>query len=86
MPEHKNAAYYAKTAPYAELRGGAVSTPALAREIYRVSFSVINTADGPINAEYPELQKAVGRGDILMFRAWYDDGSNAKIRALAAGR
>ena len=86
MPEHKNAAYYSKTAPYAELRGGAVSTPALAREIYRESFSVINTADGPIDAEYGQLQKAVEKGDILMFRAWYDDGSNTKIKALAGGR
>ena len=86
MPEHKNAAYYSKTAPYAELRGGAVSTPALAREIYPQSFSVINTADGRIDAEYLELQKAVKRGDILMFRAWYDDGSNEKIKALATGR
>jgi hypothetical protein len=84
MPEHKNAAYYSETAPYAELRGGISSTPEFVRGIYPGAFSVINTADGPIDQEYAELQKAVARGDILMFRAWFADPANEKVKNLTA--
>jgi hypothetical protein len=85
MPEHKDAAYYSTTAPYSELRGGFSSTPGFVRDIYPGAFSVINTADGAIDRQYAQLQKAVARGDILMFRAWFDDPANAKVRKLSAG-
>ena len=84
IPEHKNAAYYSKSAPYTELRGGSSSTPSMVRDIYSRAFSVINTADGPIDKEYTHLQKAVQQGDILMFRAWYQDPANKKINLLSA--
>ncbi len=86
MPEHKNALYYSKTAPYSELRGGYSSTPELVRDIYSEAFSVINVADGPVDKEYSNLQSAVARGDILMFRAWFNDPINVKIKRLSAGR
>ncbi|HEX4166823.1 MAG TPA: hypothetical protein VHZ55_15260 [Bryobacteraceae bacterium] len=82
IPEHKNAAYYSKTAPYCELRKGAASTPDLVRSIYPRSFSVINVADGPLDQNLEQLKQAVADGDILMFRAWFDDPLNAKIRGL----
>ncbi len=85
IPEHKNAAYYSTTAPYSALRDGVGSTPYLVRTIYRNAFSVIDTAGGPVESEYGQLKEAVGRGDILMFRAWFDDTANARIRALTAG-
>ncbi len=86
MPEHENAAYYSKTAPYTELRTGSTSTPALVRDIYQSAFSVINTADERIDADYQQLEKAVTHGDILMFRAWYEDPANAKVKALTLRR
>ena len=82
LPEHKNIAYYSKTAPYSELRGGNVSTPALVYQVYPDAFSVVNTADGQIDQHYSELEKAVSHGDILMFRGWYDDPANVKIRMI----
>lgn len=86
MPEHKNAAYYSKTAPYGELRGGYASTPALARGIYGRAFSVINTADGGIEAHAADLQRAFAAGDIAMFRAWYDDPANTQLKMILRGQ
>ena len=86
LPEHKNLVYYSKTAPYAELRGGTDATPAIVYRLYPRAFSVVNTADGPIEQHFPELERAVSRGDILMFRAWYDDPANAKIKRIYSKR
>lgn len=84
MPEQQNARYYAYTAPYDELRGGVVSTPEYVRRIYPAAFEVINTSDGPLDARHDELVAAVRRGDILLFRAWFDDPGNAKVKAIYA--
>ena len=84
IPEHKNLAYYAKSAPYSELRGSFAATPSLVAEVYPRAFSVINTADGPIDKSYSELIEAVRRGDILMFRGWFDDPANTKVKAIYA--
>ena len=86
MPEHKNTGYYGVTAPYAELRQGFASTPSAVRDVYPGAFSLINTADGPINARYADLQAAVAGGDIMMFRGWFDDGNNATIKSLYNGQ
>ncbi len=82
IPEHKNTAYYAKSAPYSECRGGSYSTPDLAAAIYPGAFSVINTADGLVDKHYNDLLAGVNRGDILMFRGWFDDPANTTIRAI----
>ncbi len=84
MPEHKNVRYYAYTAPYAELRGGNISTPERIRRIYPQAFTVLNVSDGDMETHHDELVAAVKRGDILLFRAWWDDPYNAKVKAVYA--
>lgn len=82
MPEHQNTRYYAYTAPYDELRGGVATTPADVRRVYPEAFEVINVADGPLDARRAELVQAVKRGNILLFRAWFDDAYNAKVKSI----
>ena len=88
IPEQKTADYWACSAPYSELRGGWASTPALARSLYPAAFSVLCVNDGPLAARHPELVAAVARGDVLLFRAWWDDPEQAEVRAIyrEAGR
>jgi hypothetical protein len=80
IPEHKNLEYYAYAAPYGDLRQGTTSTPSLAHAVYPGSFSVINTADGDLELKASELRAGVKSGDILMYRSWYPDPANAKVR------
>jgi hypothetical protein len=82
IPEQANTRYWASTAPYRELRGGTASTPEPVREIYPGAFSILNTADGPIEKRRPELVEAVKRGDILMFRAWWKDPEQVFVRGI----
>ncbi len=82
MPEHKDARYYAYTAPYMEFRQGFAGTPERVREIYPQSFSMIYVPDGPIDRRRPELVTSVKRGDILLFRAWFNDPLNEQVKAI----
>ena len=82
MPEQKSARYFAYTAPYSELRGGVVGTPEMVRAIYPESFSAIYVPDGDVDAHRAELVASVKRGDILLFRAWWNDPYNAKIKSI----
>ena len=84
MPEHQNVRYYGATAPYDELRGGVTATPERVRRVYSGAFTVINIADGDMDGHHAELVRAVRGGDILLFRAWFDDVANAKVRAIYA--
>ncbi len=86
IPEQKNIAYYAASSPYSELRSGYSSTSPLTRAIYKDAFSVINTADGPISKKTSALKTAVLRGDILMFRGWYDDPANRLVKEIVSRR
>ena len=73
MPEHSSPKYYAYTAPGLGLRDGHAETPSTVRAIYPTAFSVIYTADGPIQQQIDELRDGVLHGDILMYRSWFDD-------------
>jgi len=88
IPEQKTASYWASTAPYCELRGGWASTPLLPRLAYPHAFSVIAVNDGPLEGRHAELVAAVARGDVLMFRAWWDDPEQPAVSAIyrEAGR
>jgi hypothetical protein len=79
VPEHKNMLYYAYSAPYIEMRSG-LSTPPLVRGIYKKSFSIINVADGQVALKTAQLTKAVSEGDVLLFRAWFSDVANRRVR------
>ena len=84
MPEHKQVRYYGVSAPYAELRGGILGTPEHIRRIYPGTFTVLCTSDGDLDGHHTDLVAAVKRGDILLFRAWWDDPQNAKVKAIYA--
>jgi hypothetical protein len=82
IPEHSNLRYYAYSAPYKELSKGLISTPGLVRETYPNASSTIYTADGPLDLYRDGLTDAVKRGDMLMYRTWYTDPQNEKVKAL----
>jgi hypothetical protein len=84
MPEHQNVRYYGVAAPYDELRGGVLGTPDRIRRVYPGAFTVLNTSDGDLDGRHADLVTAVKRGDILLFRAWFDDPQNAKVKAVYA--
>ena len=86
LPE--NARYRAYAAPNNEPRGGRTGTHAGVCRIYPYAFSVISVPGGPVDARRAELIESVRRGDILHFRAWFDDEHDAKVKRIyqEAGR
>ncbi len=81
-PEHSVAQYWGYSAPYMELAGGFTSTPAGDRFMYPNSFSVIYTADGPIQQSFSSLVTAVQHGDILLYRSWWNDPQNQLVQSI----
>jgi len=86
IPEHSDLRYYAYSAPYKELRRGEVSTSADVRGVYPKAFSLIYTADGPLDLYHKSLVKAVQEGDSMMYRTWYADPQNEKVKSLFSSR
>ncbi len=84
MPEHQDVRYYGAAAPYDELRGGVLGTPGRIRRVYPGAFTVLCTSDGDLDGHRADLVAAVKSGDILLFRAWWDDPQNAKVKAIYA--
>ena len=84
LPEQKDTRYYAYTAPYMEFRQGYAGVPDKVRALYPNSFSAIYAPDGPIDERRADLVAAVKRGDILLFRGWWPDPVNAKIKSIYA--
>jgi hypothetical protein len=82
IPEHSNLRYYAYSAPYKELSKGLISTPNSVRDTYPNASSTIYTADGPLDLYRDGLTAAVKRGDMLMYRTWYTDPQNEKVKAI----
>jgi hypothetical protein len=82
IPEHANLQYYAFSAPFHQLRQDSAGTSDHVRKFYPKAFSIINTTDGPIDRRYDELVAAVSRGDILMYRTWYKDPANLKLKTI----
>jgi len=82
IPEHSNLRYYAFSAPFGELRHGATSTPETARAVYPKAFSAIYTADGPLDLYQDGLKAAVKQGDSLMYRTWFSDPQNVKVKSM----
>jgi hypothetical protein len=82
IPEHSNLRYYAYSMPYKELRQGVVSTPDSVRQVYPNAATLIYTADGPLDLYRDNLKAAVKGGDILLYRTWFRDAQNEKVKAL----
>jgi hypothetical protein len=82
IPEHSNFRYYAYAAPYKELRQGYTSTDEAVRAAYPNAFTFISTVDGPLDYQRKTLTAAVKRGDSVIYRSWYPDPQNEKVKAL----
>ncbi len=83
VPEHKNTQYYAYTAPYRELRSGYAATAPEVRLVYPGAMSTVSVPDGDIAGRYNDLVNAVKQGDVLMFRAWFDDQpANRQVKSI----
>jgi hypothetical protein len=82
IPEHSNFRYYAYAAPYKELRQGYTSTADAVRAAYPNAFTFISTADGPLDYNRKTLAEAVKRGDSVIYRTWYPDPQNEKVKGL----
>jgi hypothetical protein len=72
VPELENTKYYGFTAPYVELLRDETGTPDAARSYHGDAFSLINVAEGDARLHWQALVEQVGRGDVLLFRAWFD--------------
>jgi hypothetical protein len=71
IPEHTTPRYYAYGSNY---EAHSTSTPELVRCIYPEAFTSIYVATiDQMEDHVAELIESVGRGDILLFRSWYDD-------------
>jgi hypothetical protein len=83
IPEHSNLKYYAWTAPYVDLQQTNQGTPASVKAIYPNAFSFIYTADGAISQDFATLTANVTKGDVLMYRSWFDDEpGNSLVRQI----
>jgi hypothetical protein len=82
IPEHYNLRYYAYSAPFAELRRGITTTTEAVRDVYPKAFSMIYTADGPLDLYHDGLKTAVKQGDGLMYRTWFPDPQNEKVKGI----
>jgi hypothetical protein len=82
IPEHSTLRYYAYSAPFGEFRHGIISTPDFVRDVYPKAFSSIYTADGPLDLYKGGLKTAVKHGDSLMYRTWFRDPQNEKVKAI----
>jgi hypothetical protein len=77
-----HAANWAHTAAYMEVRGKGYRTPDYVRDLLPGAFSVVVINDGDIIKNRNEIKTGVARGDILMFRGWFDDSRNTWVKAL----
>jgi len=82
VPELQYTGYYSHVSGYKELRQGYASTPWRVLLTYPQAFSVINVGDGPIADRRADLVSAVRRGDILMFRGWFNSPENAAVQSI----
>jgi hypothetical protein len=84
VPEHETLRYFTITAPWLLLRPPQelAATPARIRQVYPQAFAVIDTSDGDLERRHDDLVEAVRRGDILMFRAYFDDEANPVVKAI----
>ena len=73
IPEQKDVRYHAFSIPIRELRQGFPETPAHVRRTYPKACSVIVVNDAAMDTNHAALLDGVKHGDILMFRAWFQD-------------
>jgi RNA polymerase sigma factor (sigma-70 family) len=77
-----HAAAWAYSSRYLELRKNETGTSPYIRDRVPGAFSAINVGDADMDQNRAALKTAVANGDILLFRGWFDDGNNAKVKTL----
>src|SRR6202043_3642177 len=86
IPEFASPASYAYVACYHEVRdqpwANKTSTPASVLRIYPQAFSVLNTADAKFDPKFDALVDSSRRGDIMLFRGWWGEANNQKVKAI----
>jgi hypothetical protein len=85
IPEHCNMRDWGISAPYKETRQDFFDTPADAKALYPNAITVLRVVDGPpltMTSVHDRLVTAVKNGDILLFRAWWNDPDNVSIKKI----
>lgn len=89
IPEHWKGCFgpqeatWAYAAPYMELDLGGTGTPDAMRRLFPGAFSIVNVADGPFDSKRDRLLESVKKGDILLFRGWFNDKAvNDRVRSV----
>lgn len=82
IPECSNPRYYSFSAPYCQMRPGYVATRPEIRNSYPQAVNVIRAEESLLDSNYDEVVAGVRGGDILMFRGWFNDTQNAKVKKI----
>jgi len=76
IPEQERSMYYCYTAPYEEMRQGALLVDDEVKALYPEAFMTLYVPDGikSNDEEYvKKLAASIKQGNILIFRAWFND-------------
>lgn len=76
IPEHERSLYFGYTAPYEELRSGALLINDEIKTLYPEAFMTLYVPDGIKGSEEENVKRlaaSIKQGNILIFRAWFND-------------
>ena len=83
IPENESMRYFAYSAPLnSYFHHKITSTPVGVRLVYPKAFSVLMAPAGDRPEDHAALVRAVRRGDILLFNAWYMSEGALKIKKI----
>ena len=80
-PEFHVLKYYTCVAPYLEMRRGQLGTSRSDYDVFPGAFSLVNVAEGDMS-QTSAIANAIARGDIMLYRAWYQNNEYFTIRSL----
>jgi hypothetical protein len=80
-PEFHAMKYYTCVAPYLEMRRGFFGTSRTDYDVFPGAFSLVNVADGDMR-ETAQIAHWIARGDIMLYRAWYQNNEFSTIQSL----
>lgn len=82
FPEFGTFGYWSSCMPYGEIRGGSTHTSEIIRAVYPKAGTTISAGDGDYYGLYNELLPGALGGDIHLFRGWFGDSMNTKVKHL----
>jgi hypothetical protein len=86
IPEHATTSTYSAAAPYGQWLTynytGTPGSPATTLATYPGAFSVIYPADGNTAADQAPTTASIARGDIILFRGWFNDSYNSTMLSM----